>query len=779
MAEPVFTPRAKPVDTVGVQTRLSALPTPVAPVRPLAPNAPALPAPPTKGNSEALIASLASFSKSLTGFLGAKQEQQNKSDSDEAELRAIRDNVSSWSEAVRNDPSLADKSPYFRQMYEARTARNRVQSTALSMISEYSSSPIAGSTDPAEIQKWLSEKYKPLIDSVTSPAERAAMLDEVERTSKQFMTYHVTNSRNNLVYKNKVAFGQEVAGAYDEAATKGGVAAYKTNDPVSKELKPHEAALLNAISGGESAGKYNIRYDGGAGSTFELNGQHPAIKVMTKEGPSDAAGRYQFLSSTWRRVMGDAPFTPENQDIAALKLARMDYKARTGGDLDADVQNEGFSPRIQKALGPTWIALKGNHAKHEATYRATAARYAAGGGGENSGSYEFASVIHRKEALGKAQGMDQADIDSRSVDEAISASLRYRDAKYLDIPLLKRPDGSAGAGMVPGMRDKLMQARKDLQALIVKEDEEATKRKERDKDRLAEKGMDMFADQLLEKLEKGEPATLSTEQISSFNKLFGVQNTAKMVGAIKTLSDYKGTEDQTAIANLEIEANLGVLTAKDVIRLVSEQTIKNGETARRLLGTIKTNRESTVLNDKTVQDILVEAGNVAGAIDTLGRIRLPAARQKAVDALRMGLVQWEKDNPNRPRHEAITWLNAEKDKVIKIYNPGSDFNTPAGPKGEVTPQPGKPAPASAKPGQPTKAAEAQAIQRVTPSASVDWKTTPVYESVEALNDDYVKGLQDPNSDFSKWRREKGLTSVAQVREFLNTQRALIAARTKK
>ena len=36
---------------------------------------------------------------------------------------------------------------------------------------------------------------------------------------------------------------------------------------------------------------------------------------------SDAAGRYQFLSTTWDEIMG-GPMTPERQDEAALKLIK-------------------------------------------------------------------------------------------------------------------------------------------------------------------------------------------------------------------------------------------------------------------------------------------------------------------------------------------------------------------------------------------------------------------------------------------------------------------------
>ena len=152
-------------------------------------------------------------------------------------------------------------------------------------------------------------------------------------------------------------------------------------DPVAEDLKPYEKALLNAISGPESAGKYNIRYAGvnSPGKTFEETGEHPAIKEPTKSGDvSTAAGRYQFTKTTWDRVAGDLPFTRENQDRMALKLAREDYNARTGRNLDADLSARGLTPGIMKVLAPTWEGFKSGAGQSKAArlYTTSLDRYA-------------------------------------------------------------------------------------------------------------------------------------------------------------------------------------------------------------------------------------------------------------------------------------------------------------------------------------------------------------------------------------------------------------------
>jgi muramidase (phage lysozyme) len=781
-----FTPRARPVDTVGVQTRLAALPTPVAPVRPQAPEMAPLPAMPVKSNTDQLVSALAGFGKSLGTFMDTRQAKQNKDDETEAELTAIRDNVATWSEAVRSDPSLADKSPYFRQMYEARVARTKVQTIGFKLLAEYQKNPIAGSDDPTVIQKFLSDGFKPVIDGATHAAERDAMLDEVNRVSRQFTASHAKNAVQNLNYRNAVSYGQSVDGTFTEAAVKGGTAAYKTADPVAKDLKPHEAALLNGIAGGESAGKYNVRYTPSGGATFQLTGMHPGIYEPGPDGPSSAAGRYQFVKSTWdslpAEAKGDGTFSPENQDRAALWLARRDYRKATGGDLDADLQNEGFSPRIQKALAPTWQALKGNHGRHAETYRATATRYAEGGGGDASGVFTLARSIHRQEAEGVAQGMAQSDIDSRTVDSAISAAMRYRDATYLDVPLQKRPNGQPGAGEVPGMRDKLDQARKQLHALRVKEEDETYRRQERDEKRRSDKATQFISEQLYEALDKGDVLKLPPALLARINKDFGNDTAEKVLKIQKTLSDYQGQEDSREVIRLEMEANENRLSDTDLHKAIETGTLKNPETIRRLLKTQRENRDSSLLADRTVVDILQDVAKIVGDRGEFGVFKKPAEAQRAVDSLRRAVIEYERKNPAKTRSEVISWLMDEQRKVTAFYAPKHKYNTtpdydgstpvmPTPAKSGVTPP--SPAAAPAKPASPSPAASPQATRR-GPAEEVDWRTTPVYESLAALEADNAN-RRNPSSHFARWAKDKGF-SPEDAAAFISIQRSLLSRR---
>jgi muramidase (phage lysozyme) len=149
---------------------------------------------------------------------------------------------------------------------------------------------------------------------------------------------------------------------------------------VAGDLPPQAVGLLNAIGAPESNGKYNVRFTANGGTTFDDLSNHPNIPERILSGPnagktSTAAGRYQFIKSTWDSIpaefKGDGSFKEENQDRAAWFLAQRDYKARTGSDLNADLQKNGLTPEIVAALGDTWEGLKVNPKKALAAYNAT------------------------------------------------------------------------------------------------------------------------------------------------------------------------------------------------------------------------------------------------------------------------------------------------------------------------------------------------------------------------------------------------------------------------
>jgi len=162
-----------------------------------------------------------------------------------------------------------------------------------------------------------------------------------------------------------------------------------TVTPGSVELPaipPEGRQLLDAIAGSESPG-YDVKYGGGKFTDFT---DHPRDAVPITTGPnagrtSSAAGRYQFLGSTWDEVKKEAglpDFSPDSQDAGAWHLANKTYQQRTGRDLTQDLQAAKGDPnavrQIGQALSKVWTSLPGGQEPNRAT-ASFASRYDGGG----------------------------------------------------------------------------------------------------------------------------------------------------------------------------------------------------------------------------------------------------------------------------------------------------------------------------------------------------------------------------------------------------------------
>lgn len=132
---------------------------------------------------------------------------------------------------------------------------------------------------------------------------------------------------------------------------------------MDSSLQARIDALLATIRKFESGDRYNVRFDGSAsGATFASFADHPRIKARITLGryagqSSDAAGAYQFLSTTWdsyKRKLSLPDFSPASQDAAAAA-----YLA----DLRAvDALAAGDVPLALTRASSAWASLPGSSA---------------------------------------------------------------------------------------------------------------------------------------------------------------------------------------------------------------------------------------------------------------------------------------------------------------------------------------------------------------------------------------------------------------------------------
>lgn len=212
---------------------------------------------------------------------------------------------------------------------------------------------------------------------------------------------------------------------------------------VNESIPIEGRALLDHIAATESAGRYDVRYGGNGDKTFQGFADHPRVAEPITSGPdvgktSTAAGRYQFLGSTWdqqAKKLGLKDFSPANQDAAAWDLAQTEYKAKTGKDLLTVLRSgdQAAIADVPRQLSGQWSSLPGG-------------RQPAGGGralapAANGGPGFTAADLQRNPFLGSAYVRTLAADEALRVQAATQAAAGVE--KAVSNGLLPRPEDVA------------------------------------------------------------------------------------------------------------------------------------------------------------------------------------------------------------------------------------------------------------------------------------------------------------------------------------------------
>ena len=118
---------------------------------------------------------------------------------------------------------------------------------------------------------------------------------------------------------------------------------------------PNVQKFMDIIGTLESGNRYNVIT---GGETFDDDSKHPdKFGVRTADGVSDAAGRYQFLNTTFQGIVDQNPqaeitdFSPEAQDKAFILLLKGE------GVLDDVIQGGQGHTRAIENLGRQFTSL--------------------------------------------------------------------------------------------------------------------------------------------------------------------------------------------------------------------------------------------------------------------------------------------------------------------------------------------------------------------------------------------------------------------------------------
>ncbi|WP_316172969.1 glycoside hydrolase family protein [Bradyrhizobium sp. SZCCHNRI2049] len=344
-------------------------------------------------NANQLFSALSEFA----GAINSAGKEQEKKDADQAAVLAAQ-----VGESIQNGENvdlklgtlLPEHSPLARNAVAEILGKQRGTADAQSA---YENMPLEARNDPVKAQAYFDQVVKESANQYkASPfynnARTQAMMGVFRSAGSA-----LSNQRNQQMVgimqdDARKQFQSKADQIADDHGTGPRPLAAKVEPPgeqigvpgtrytIQSSVTPEGAALLRTITRSEA----NTRNPYGlivGGQTFSNYGDHPrVVGVVTKNGPSTAAGAYQFTKTTWDEVVsrygadfvkgpnGKVPFTPENQDRMAWYLAQDRYARLTGGrSLQTDLQSPVEHQRILNVLSNEWTSLPGGIEPNKAT----------------------------------------------------------------------------------------------------------------------------------------------------------------------------------------------------------------------------------------------------------------------------------------------------------------------------------------------------------------------------------------------------------------------------
>lgn len=768
-----FTPQARPVDTVGVDTTFQQMAAPVRQANPLQPVGERLPARPVdeEGSTQKLIQALEGFSSKAGTLLDMRDEQQKKDDQLQAGFDAMKSKAQTWAEAVQANPELASKSPFYRDTFMSNLASTAMSKRIGEIQAAYYQSDLVNSTDPGAIQAWFTKQIEADLAKYTDPAEKRAALEVASNAARAFAEAHTKNATANLVKQATEATGARMTERLDSFEALPAAQPMDIDEFAAKDLSPEEQALLAGISAGESPG-YDVRYGGigSAGKKFALNGQHPNIPERTNDGrTSTAAGRYQFLFSTWEEVMGDAPFTPENQDRAALKYAAQVYKANGGGDLMEDLKKEGLSNRIQGKLSGAWESFKvGNRARFAATYNATlekAGLTLPDAITADPNMDQLQTDLYQDAAKDEASGVRREVADGNVMQAVINKAIETRDPHYLKILDVKR-EGRPAISDDPAHRKVIQSTIAHIHTLQTTSDNAAREREAREHKAKVEQFKRAAFIAQEDRMIRGEDPSFSHQMIMDAAKIdSGLAD--KMRAMNEQASKLVKTDDPRDIIDLQTKLFNGEMTPDDVRDAFAAGRIKDPANISKFMEQARQNMSQSFLNGTPYRDAMSDINDVLGDPMNLD-MEKAKSKVEAKGEVREAYTKWMKENPKALPEEQARFLHAT---VKAVLGNKADIDAWKAQKAAPQPQASTTQASAEKPSAATAATPA-------PQSNFDWRTRTAFKSgveLEAAWNAFRTDMRQPGP-FKNWLDALKLSDPKDVARFYLTQRALLGAK---